>query len=330
MVVVAVNLDRTPEAAKAMAQKHPEWIVTYSGLGFDDPIVRQLDLYPFPSTWVLTKGGHTFKSDEAMVLTESSGCLTIAQNESRAAFTSAEQWRKICMDVHKADEWYETALVLTANRIANWEHIDTVKWHHTAMFLATNQVAGSEDPEIRKWCEQAVALASNPVVRLEDTNTRKWYEKAASLLTITRWQVKGFNAEEMTERVAREGVRLLDKTAQEKGAALRSKLAKLTPTASGGWSPADVVKSANDDIMAILNAKQGMDEGLNLRQGKLWATKPDVTDLLQIASRTDCLCAPATPAGEAEAKLLTQFFTEVTAPGTSAQVQRLFRLKLLK
>jgi hypothetical protein len=50
-VIVGVNLDTDPKAVAAFVEQHREyadWIHTYSGKGWDDPVARALGVYPLP------------------------------------------------------------------------------------------------------------------------------------------------------------------------------------------------------------------------------------------------------------------------------------------
>ncbi len=108
MVIVAVNLDRTREAAEAMAKKHPDWIVAQAGP--DNPIVRRYDIYPFPATWVLTKRGAVFTSDEsidlASVLSRDLNCQ--AYFDLQPVFQNPAQWQTVCNVAFHAKECFDT------------------------------------------------------------------------------------------------------------------------------------------------------------------------------------------------------------------------------
>ena len=59
LVVVGVNLDRDRAAVEAFLKKSrfPDWIHTFSGLGWSDPVVRERDIVTLPQTIVLNRDG---------------------------------------------------------------------------------------------------------------------------------------------------------------------------------------------------------------------------------------------------------------------------------
>jgi hypothetical protein len=59
VVVVGINLDRKRADAEAFLKKsrYPDWIHTFSGLGWDDPTARACDILALPRTIVLSRFG---------------------------------------------------------------------------------------------------------------------------------------------------------------------------------------------------------------------------------------------------------------------------------
>jgi len=59
VVVVGVNLDRSRADAEAFLKKsrYPDWIHTFSSLGWDDPTARTCDIFTLPHTVVLNRYG---------------------------------------------------------------------------------------------------------------------------------------------------------------------------------------------------------------------------------------------------------------------------------
>ena len=174
-----------------------------------------------------------------------------------------------------------------------------------------------------------------------DTIHAKDIYETTTILTANQWQpTSGWLEwyETGTERVVRDGLKLLDMQVQAKSATLLVKLGKLTAVTGGGWGPPAVVNAANEDLAAIRSAKQAMDEALGLRAGMKWAQNPDVAQLLQQAEEGDCVRVPMTPEGEAQQQLLLRFFNELATPAptsapdtqpTTMPAYRLFRVKPL-
>jgi len=64
LVVVGVNLDRSRDEVEKYLKQHgdcPGWIQVFSGLGQDDPLARELDIYGLPRTVLLDRKGTIYR-----------------------------------------------------------------------------------------------------------------------------------------------------------------------------------------------------------------------------------------------------------------------------
>ena len=64
MVIVGVNLDRSREDVEEYLERHEEykdWIHVFSGLGRDDPLARELDIYGVPRSVLLDREGKIYR-----------------------------------------------------------------------------------------------------------------------------------------------------------------------------------------------------------------------------------------------------------------------------
>ena len=70
VVIVGVNLDRNRAAAEAFLKQnnYPDWVHTFSGLGWDDKAARLLDVYSLPKTIILNRRGEVYVSKQSNVM----------------------------------------------------------------------------------------------------------------------------------------------------------------------------------------------------------------------------------------------------------------------
>jgi len=62
--IVAVSLDPSREDVEKFVKRgKPAWTVVWSGMGWDDPLVRKLDINWVPSTWVIDRSGRISDDD---------------------------------------------------------------------------------------------------------------------------------------------------------------------------------------------------------------------------------------------------------------------------
>ena len=64
MVIIGVNLDRSRDDVEKYLSQHPEykdWVHVFSGLGRDDPLARELDIYGVPRSMLLDREGKIYQ-----------------------------------------------------------------------------------------------------------------------------------------------------------------------------------------------------------------------------------------------------------------------------
>jgi hypothetical protein len=70
VTIVAVNVDGDLDAARELADRHPDWVHAWCPEGWRDPTLRALDVTAVPSSWVFGHAGGVLADDTAVSVRE--------------------------------------------------------------------------------------------------------------------------------------------------------------------------------------------------------------------------------------------------------------------